>query len=243
MTIDFCLPVKNEGKILKNNVKILENFLLSHDYGLDWNIIIIVNGSNNNFINIAKSLKNDHIKVIIISSSGKSLAIKTAFQRSSADLVFMLDADLAVSLEYITKLLEPIKNDQADLVMGSRLMRGSSVQRPFIRTVISKIYNHLSRIILRHHYNDLQCGFKVLRREVFQSVEPYLYDNQWFLDTELVLSASCLGFKIKEIPVDWEERRYDMRKSKVKIFRDSIFFLFNMLRFRKTIKQIKKTLK
>ncbi len=240
MQVDFCLPVRNEEKILATNVARLKSFLESQSWPITWKIIIIINGSNDASVKIAKELEDERVKFKAIEAAGKGLALKTGFQESSADVLVFMDVDLAVSLENIIDLIQPLLDNQSDLVIGSRLLSESKTVRSGFREFSSQAYNFLSRLILGHSLSDLQCGFKAIKHSVFNKANQFLCDDQWFFDTELVVITKYLGYRVKEIPVDWQENRYDERQSKVKVFKDCWVFIKNLFILKNRLKKIKK---
>lgn len=242
MLVDFCLPVKNEEKILEENIKRLNSYLTARSWPFTWQIVILLNNCGDNSESITKRLgaSNQQIKSLIIAEPGKGRALKNYFRESKADILVFMDIDLAVSLENIPALLDPLIKQDKELVIGSRLLKTSRTSRSWWREISSRFYNVLSRLILNHNFRDLQCGFKAFRRELFVKVEPYLNDDAWFFDTELIALANYFNYRILEIPVDWQENRYDSRQSKVKVFQDAWGFLQNLLSFRKRINKIKK---
>lgn len=242
MLIEFCLPVYNEERILKNNILKLLEYCQAQNYNFDWKIVIIVNGSSDQSLPISEELSKiyaNKIKTINIKQSGKGRAIKSYGLKSKADIFVYMDVDLAVSLDNISQLINPIINNKADLVIGSRLLPDSKIKRSFIRELSSQTYNFCSRMILKHRFSDLQCGFKAARIDVCKKVIPHIKDDNWFFDTELVFFAHYFKFLIKEIPVDWSENRYEQRKSKVNLFRDGIKFILNLLKLKVRIRQDK----
>lgn len=242
MRIDFCFPVKNEEKILKPNIEKVYNFLISKGYNFDWKIILILNGCTDNSEKIITDLsatKSGLIEHFSITPSGKGGALKYYFSKSRADILVFMDIDLAVSLENLDLLIDPILNNQADLVIGSRLLKKSKVERSYFRSLSSLVYNQLSRLLLNHDFRDLQCGFKSLKPEVFLKVEPSLKDNNWFFDTELVILAKKYKFRIFEIPVDWTENRYAQRVSKVSVYKHAWGFIKNSIALRFRLSKIK----
>ncbi|MFA6994816.1 MAG: glycosyltransferase [Patescibacteria group bacterium] len=241
MLIDFCLPAKDEELVLEANVKRLVNFLELQKANYFWNIVIIINTSGDTSYSVAKELaeNDERIKARNLKLGGKGRALKEYFQESSADILVFMDVDLATSLNNIPALIDPILNQEADLVIGSRLLPNSRTNRSFSRNFISEIYNFLSRLILRHKFRDLQCGFKALRKELFNHLQPYFIDNKWFFDTELIILAARFGYEIKEIPVDWQENRYSRRLSKIHIFRDSWSFVKNLFYFKHRLNNLK----
>jgi glycosyltransferase involved in cell wall biosynthesis len=234
MKIDFVIPVYNEEQLLEKNILKLLNFLKLQKYNFYWQIKIVINGSNDNSADIAQKIsqKEEKIKCLIIKEKGKGKAIREAIEKSLADYVIYMDIDLAVSLENINDLILEIKNDY-DLIIGSRLLPLSQRERSWIKDLSSKTYIFLSKIILNHNFSDLQCGFKAIRRSCFNKIVDLIEDNGWFFDTEVLIFFQKNKFKIKEIAVNWSENRYEKRKSKIKLFKDSILFISNLIKLKK----------
>lgn len=246
MFIEFCLPIYNEEKILKNNVLELLNYCNKQNFDFDWQIAIINNSSIDNSEKICQELSNKHpqkIKIENIKQPGKGRALKLYWQKSKADVIAYMDIDLAVSLDNISDLINSITKEGYDLIIGSRLLPDSKINRSFLRELSSQGYNFLSKIILRHNFSDLQCGFKAIKTDAFKKIAPYIKDNKWFFDTELIVFANYFGYKIKEIPVNWQENRYDQRKSKVNIVKDSIKFIKNLIKLKIRLLSIKTSLR
>jgi glycosyltransferase involved in cell wall biosynthesis len=235
MVVEFCLPIYNEQKILKHNVLQLADFLGSGNFNFQWQIRLAINGTTDNSPAIAARLTAERpqsIKISNIDTAGKGLAVKSCGQLSQADIFVYMDIDLAVALDDIPALLKPLLDGEADLVVGSRLLPESRTERSYLREASSQIYNFLSKIILRHNFSDLQCGFKAIRVPALKKIAPLVRDGKWFFDTELIIFARYLGFRIKEIPVKWSENRYEKRGSKIRLGRDSLKFIINLLKLR-----------
>ncbi|MEK9130358.1 MAG: glycosyltransferase [Patescibacteria group bacterium] len=243
MLIEFCLPVYNEEKILKSNILKLLDYCNKQNFNFDWQIVIINNGSKDNSKKIGQELFNEYFKKIKlenIKQSGRGRALKLYWQKSNADIIVYMDIDLAVSLNNISDLINPIIKENYDLVIGSRLLPDSKIKRSLLRELSSQTYNFLSKIILNHNFSDLQCGFKAIKTNVFKKIASYTKNNKWFFDTELIIFANHFGYKIKEIPVIWEENKYDQRKSKVNLIKDSIKFLINLIKLKIRLNQLNK---
>jgi hypothetical protein len=86
------------------------------------------------------------------------------------------------------------------------------------RELISRAYNLLLKLSLRGRFSDAQCGFKALRRECAAQLLPLVKDEEWFFDTELLITAERLGLRISEVPVDW----VDDPDSRVQIVRTAL---------------------
>lgn len=237
--IVFCLPAHNEEELMKTCVRQLHDYLLAKDLPFIWKIAILVNGSHDNSWNIALDLANKNpqtIEAFEYSVASKGGAIKNYWNTSEADILTYMDIDLAVSLDNIEDLIAAIE-DGADLAVGSRLMKKSKTDRSAIRTITSYGYNILAQLILREKLPDLQCGFKAIKNEVFKKLSPNILEKKWFFDTELVVFAKHYGYKLKALPVNWEEGRYQKRKTKVKLILDSLILTKDLIELKKRIKK------
>jgi len=232
ISVEFCIPIFNEEKILEKNVKRLFDYCVRKNFSFSWKIIILNNGSTDNSSAIGEKMKRAEINIVNISEKGRGQAIKNYWEKSRADIVAYMDIDLAVSLDNISDLINPLIKEGFDLTIGSRLLPESKIERAFIRELSSRTYNLVSRLACGHKFFDLQCGFKAIKTGVFRRLSPLIRDSKWFFDTELVVFASHYGCKVKEVPVEWSENRYDKRKSKVNLFRDTVTFLINLVKLR-----------
>jgi len=244
MLVDFCLPVRNEALILENSINKLRDCLLAKNYSFDWRIVIILNNCNDDsekILNRLAYIYQKELKFLAINPEGKSGALKYYFSKSEADIIVFMDIDLAVSLDDLDLLILPVVKNEFDLVFGSRFLKDSKVERSFFRSFSSLVYNYLSRKFLKHKFRDLQCGFKAFKSEVFLKIKPNLRDDKWFFDTEFITYANYYKFRIKEIPVNWDENRYEKRTSKVNVYKNTWTFIKNLIRLRAEISKFNKS--
>lgn len=242
MLVDICLPVYNEEAILEKNTLRLYDFCRRQNFTFTWRIVIVTNGSTDTSAAIAETLHQQHPEIVLydITTPGKGNAVKTAWAASQADIVCFMDTDLAVELEALPLLLNPLINHEADITIGSRFLSHSQVRRSLIREATSRSYNFLAKRFLGHPHRDLQCGFKAVRHTVFISLLPYLTNPRWFFDTELVIWGNFFHYKVKEIPVNWRDSRFQTRNSKIKLLKDSWIFIKDLRQLRKKIRQAAK---
>lgn len=243
MNVELCLPVYNEEKILEASALKLLEFCREKKFNFAWKIIFVFNGSTDNSVKIGKELSLRFPGLFAVfekKEKGRGLALKEYWLSSRADILVYMDADLAASLDDLEDLINPLLNNESDLAIGSRLLAKSQIDRSIFREIVSQTYNLLSRIILGHKFSDMQCGFKAIKKEAFAKIAPYLSGESWFFDTELIIFAAVFGFRINEVPIKWEEERYDRRKSKVNVVKDGFKFIFDLLALRSRISRIKK---
>lgn len=206
MKIIVVVPCYNEETILKKNIKeILEAVeRLSHNF----KIVISDNNSKDRTAEIGKKLADENsasVDYVFVEERGKGAAVMEAWKKYDADIYGFMDADLATDLSALPTALSYF-NEDYDIVIGSRRIRGAKVKRQSYRKFTSLILNLIIRMILKTKIKDTACGFKFFRREAIDKISPQVKDRKWAFDTELVILAGRAGFKIKEIPVLWEEK-------------------------------------
>jgi len=231
ISVDVVVPVYNEESCLQRNVIILFDYL-NKISDFSWKIIIADNASTDRTAEIAKelSLRYDKILYKHISVKGRGYALRETFLQSDTDIVCYMDVDLSTNLRYFKLLIEGVRCGY-DASIGSRLMRGSRIKRRRIREIFSRIYNFLAKVLFLTKFSDAQCGFKAFKTDAAKQLLPFVKNNSWFFDTELLLLAEYNKYRIFEVPVEWIE---DF-KTKVKILRTILEDLAGLLRMRFTI--------
>lgn len=235
----IVLPVYNEELILEKNTNILCDFL-RRNIKDKCEILIIDNGSLDNTAKIAKRLSRKYskeIKYLCIRKKGRGRALKVAWSNTQADIFGYMDIDLATNLEALPNLINSIKEGH-DIAIGSRLLKNSQVKRSLLRTTTSRAYNLFLRKYLGVKFKDAQCGFKAVNQKVVKEILPKVKDNSWFFDTEMLTLAEKEGYKIKEIPVEWVEKRVSNRKSKVNLILVSLDYLKSVSNLKRRLKSL-----
>lgn len=241
MMLEICLPVKDEEKILAANMQRVIDFCVAANFSFDWKVMGLSNGSHDRTVEIFSEFKNKYPEKVDyreITEPGRGRALRERWKESEADVVCYLDIDLAVLPEEIPQLVKPLLANQADLAIGSRLLPEAKIDRSYFRECVSRAFNFLSRRLLPSNASDLQCGFKAARTDFFKKIAPLLKDDYWFFDTELVILCQYFGYRWREIPVNWHENRYGKRPSKVKIIRDILKFMKDIIKLRRRLSKI-----
>jgi len=232
LTVDVVIPVLNEAHVLSRSVETVLDFL-SINVHYTWQVVIVDNGSTDGTQKVAEELAAKHREVTFIRllQRGRGRALRHAWLQSKADIVCYMDVDLSTRLEHLPELLGAIADDGYEVATGSRLMRGSRTTRSLKREVISRIYNLLVKAVLLTKFSDAQCGFKALSRTAVEAIVPQVEDQTWFFDTELLVLAEKQKFRIKDVPVIWEEDD----DSRVKIFQTGWDDIKGVLRVRRQL--------
>jgi len=203
--VEITIPVYNEEEAIGICVDRLRNFL-QEEFIHGWKIIIANNGSTDKTMEVAEAIAaaDNRVEVLNLEHKGRGRALRTAWGRSTADIVSYMDVDLSTNLGYFPLLVEGLRCGY-DIAIGSRLMQASIVARRLKREVLSRGFNLLIRLLFRTKFSDAQCGFKALRREAAQVLLPHIVNNGWFFDAELLILAEKNNFRIFEAPVEWME--------------------------------------
>jgi glycosyltransferase involved in cell wall biosynthesis len=167
------------------------------------------------------------VACVHIPQKGRGRALRHVWLESTADIVSYMDVDLSTNLNHLPELIKAIE-DGSHIAIGSRLSKGSRVKRSLKREFISRSYSALIRAMFLTPFRDAQCGFKALSRDTVRALVPLVKDNNWFFDSELLIIATRRGFRIKEIPVYWE----DDPDSRVRIIRTAWEDIKGLLRLR-----------
>ena len=206
-TVDIVIPVYNEERILAESVSRVLGFLEAHPEH-QWRIVVANNASTDSTLEVAKRLEAEHpgkVAALHIPVKGRGIALRVAWLTSPAEVSAYMDVDLSTDLSHIPALVDPLANNEADLAYGSRLSPLSQTNRGLKREVISRCYVFILRTFAGLKVSDAQCGFKAIRRDAAHALVPLVKDTRWFFDSELLLVAQENGYRLREVPVKWDD--------------------------------------
>jgi hypothetical protein len=219
LDVEIVVPVYNEASQLVERITELRRFL-DDTFPFRALVTVVDNASTDETFALASALAatTHGVAALHLTRKGRGYALRTAWSSSCAPVVAYMDVDLSTSLSALLPLVAPLLSGQRDVAIGTRLARGAHVVRGPKRELISRAYNLLLKLALRGRFSDAQCGFKALRRESALELLPLVKDDEWFFDTELLVTAERLGLRISEVPVDW----VDDPDSRVQIVRTAV---------------------
>jgi glycosyltransferase involved in cell wall biosynthesis len=205
-SVEVVVPVYNEEEALSESIPALCDYLTAY-FPYQWSVVIADNASTDATPSVAAELADRYprVSVLCVEEKGRGRALKAAWSASGADIVAYMDVDLSTNLWSFLPLVAPLATGHSDVAIGSRLLKGATVTRQWRREVISRCYNLLVKAMFGNRFSDAQCGFKALKRGAALALLPQVEDDEWFFDTELLLSAEERGYRISEVPVDWIE--------------------------------------
>jgi len=196
--ISVFLPAYNEEKNVKKTThEVLE---VLKKIASKWELIIVNDGSKDKTGEISDQLAKSHPRISVIHhqpNRGYGGALKSGFSHAKYKWVSFMDIDGQFDFSEITEFIAVQKQTQADIVCGIRQQRAD----PFLRVIFTFVWSKLlPKLIFNLQVTDYSCGFKLLRREVFQQVQPLIGEEK-VTQIEMLVKAQRLGLKFAEVKV------------------------------------------
>ena len=191
LKITIGIPAYNEEKNIASIIIKLKKITDS--------IIVCDDGSSDMTSDISKNL--GAIVITHKKNMGYGVAINSIFQKAkelNIDLLVTFDADGQHRVEDIQKVIEPIKNNVADLVIGSRFLDKKS-NVPNYRKIGIKVITKMTNASIKKKLTDSQSGFRAYNKQVLSQISPS--DIGMGISTEILIKSSSKGLRIMEVPV------------------------------------------
>lgn len=241
--LSVVIPSYNEmANLQKGILDKVERFLDKKHY--NYKVIVVDDGSDDGSLEFVKKFTHDNKKFGVIENShtGKAGAVTSGMLSARGDYILFTDMDQAVPIEEVEKCL-PYISGEYDVVIGSRNRRRGA---PLSRRIMSRGMILLRTLIVGlPNIRDTQCGFKMFRRDVAQNIFSKLKEIHHGyrtihgssvtagFDIEVLYLTEKLGYKIKEVPVEWlyvETRRVNPVKDSIEGFFDLLKIKRNIMR-------------
>lgn len=222
------IPTYNE----RENIERIVPQVLEQDSSI--HILVVDDGSPDGTGKIADQMaqSNDHIHVLHRQGKGGLgtayiAGFKYALEKSY-DLILEMDCDFSHDPRSLPQFLEAIQ--EADLILGSRYISGVNVINwPMSRLLLSYYANVYTRWVTGLPVRDATGGFKCYRREVLQAINlDKVRSNGYSFQIEMSFRAWKKGFRIKEIPIIFEDRKAGQSKMSKKIVREAIWMVWRL---------------
>jgi len=207
MLISIVIPVYNEEATIRN---ILEK-VQAVSGPFEKEIIIIDDCSTDGTRKILEDInrsKNGEYKIIYYDrNQGKGAALKAGFAATKGDIVIIQDADLEYDPSEYPKLIQPILDDKADVVYGSRF-KGEGPHRVlfFWHYVGNRILTTMSNVFTNLNLTDMETGYKVFRRDILSKIQ--LKEKRFGFEPEITAKVARLGCRVYEVGISYSGRTY-----------------------------------
>lgn len=223
MKVSVAIPFYNEEDCADNVISSLVREINKSKEDIE--LILVNNGSEDNTEEILeKWAKKRNIKYYKVKKNkGYGYGIIQGMKQGSGDYIGFMDGDGQVKETDLIRCVKAIKEHPSeDLIKVMRSKRHD----PFIRTVVSKAFNLLARMLFGLKVQDINSVPKIMKRDVYEKIQP-LKSYDWFIDSEIIIKSQQRGYSIKEIPVVFRKREEGSSSVSVK----TVFeFLKNLIK-------------
>lgn len=200
LSISVILPAYNEEDNIARAIDHARSVLL--DLALEYEILVVNDGSTDATAELVRDLIPTHPSLCLVEhdeNRGYGAALKSGLRQAKGSLLFFTDSDRQFDVSELTRLFEWI--DTYTIVIGYREDR----QDHFLRRAMAWGWGVLIRFLFDLPVRDIDCAFKLFRREVFDEI--FIDSIGAFVNSEILIRAKKKGFTIKEVPVSHFPRK------------------------------------
>jgi dolichyl-phosphate beta-glucosyltransferase len=203
--LSIVIPAYNEEQRLGASLPLIDAYLREHR--LDTEILVVDDGSTDDTTSVASTfLCNRRGRVLRQPENlGKGAAVRRGVLEAEGRWVLMTDADLSTPIEEHAKLAGVAREEDLDVVFGSRALPDSQIEirQNALRETMGKTFNLILRWITGLPHRDTQCGFKLFDRERVRPLFERMIVDRFAFDVELLFLCRRFGLLVKEVPVIW----------------------------------------
>ncbi len=215
--IVVVIPCYNEEKTI---AKVIKDFRRELQ---EARIVVIDNNSSDN---TRQKALNAGAEVFFEKKQGKGYAVQKSFDIFNEDIFVLVDGDDTYFAGDVKKILQPILDQRADMVVGNRMHKENLNAFSTRHWYGNKFLNHVLNFFFHTHINDMQSGLRVMSKDFISSTA--LLAGGFSIEPELTIQAIEKGMIIKEIPIILHKRP-DGSHSKINTVRDGTIALYTLL--------------
>ncbi len=226
-SVSIIVPVFNEVRTVATVVERLRAIPLP----IDREVIVVNDGSSDGTREVLDTLASADPTLIVVHSPenrGKGHAVRVALTRAGGTIIAIQDADLELDPVQIAALLAPILAGESNVVYGSRFLAGTPAA-PRLTITANRMLTRLTNLLYGSSLTDMETCYKVMRREVAQSLT--LTADRFDIEPEITAKLIRGGHRIVERPVSFSPRSNAAGK-KLR-WRDGVMALQALLRHRR----------
>jgi glycosyltransferase involved in cell wall biosynthesis len=202
LLISIVIPLYNEVKTIGTVIEHVQATMKS--LGLNYEIIVIDDYSSDNSFMVAKLYPVRLYRLAI--HGGKGVGLRAGFVKAKGDIVVTIDSDGSHCPEELPRLLYPILNSKADLVIGSRYLHTRNVDAKKLNVFGVKLFNLIIQMFIGARVTDSQSGYRAMKRKVLEI--QHLKSCGYEIETEMLVKTAKSRFRVLEVPISFKQRTY-----------------------------------
>jgi glycosyltransferase involved in cell wall biosynthesis len=226
MLLSVVIPVYNERQTLLEILRRVRAVPVVKE------IVLVDDGSTDGTRELLRDLEGQPDLRIVYhpENRGKGAALKTGFLEARGDIILVQDADLEYDPADYPRLMEPILNDQADVVYGSRFLPSEEGESRWCwHALANRFLTFSSNVFTRLKLTDMETCYKVFRREALLALAPGLKQRRFGIEPELTAKVARQGYRVCEVPIRYRRRTY--REGKKIGWRDGVKAVWCIVRY------------
>ncbi len=202
VTLSLIIPIYNEANHLNDFLNRIDSF----DYGCETEFVFVDDSSKDKSFEILNSFNFKHsvIKLKQEENMGKGAALRRGIMAANAKIIAIQDADFEYHPKDIVALIQPILNDEADVVFGSRFKKNAVQVHRTYHYFINRFLTLLSNLFSGLYLTDMETCYKVFRAEIVQSMN--LTSQRFGIEVELTAYLGKIKSRIFELPINYFPR-------------------------------------
>lgn len=226
--LSIIIPVFNEANTILNLLNKVDSVEMD---GVEKEIIIINDASNDGTGPILENLKSD--KVVVISHSknrGKGAAVRSGFAKATGDIVIIQDADLEYDPAEYPTIIAPILAGDADVVYGSRFVTPKPHRALYFSHYLANtLLTFFSNVFTGLNLTDMETGFKAFSKEALDAILPHLKSERFGIEPEITAQIAKRKLRVYEVGISYRGRTY--KEGKKITWSDGLAALWHIIRF------------
>ncbi len=225
--LSIVIPIYNEAEHLEEILNQIE----AVDIGMEKELILVDDCSTDGTREILEKLQNSESNSAKIFyheiNRGKGATLRTGFEHVTGDITLIQDADLEYDPQDYPKLLQPILEDKASVVYGSRFMEGR--QHGLLRSYLAnRFLTSLSNFVNGTNITDMETCYKVIKTDILKDMT--LRSDRFGFEPEITAKLAKRKCKIVDVPISYRGRDY--HEGKTVSWKDGVAAIFHIIRFR-----------
>ena len=202
MLVSIIIPVYNEELTVGNVIERVKTIM--QQTGLKYEVIVVDDYSADKSFMVAKKygVRVYRLKMHL----GKGYGLRAGFAKAEGDIIVTIDSDGSHRPEELPRLLTPILQNQADLVIGSRYLNQKDVAARKLNAFGVQIFNFLIQMLTGVAVTDSQSGYRAIKRAVLKNQQ--LKSGGYEIESEMLVKTAKEDFRVVEVPISFEQRTY-----------------------------------